>query len=189
MAARKPATSGAANTSDDTDRSVENMTEKEAVGMTQLGDEQEREVTGKGTFYEDFDNEEYPDAVMPSPGQMIVFDVVSSNVVPIMNKRTKQLEDTEVVQIELVEGTTCTVKFKADDDEEFEDTGEVEPLGETRSLWINSFMLRKIWETWDPQPGDRGALKFKGKVEGRSNEYQKWFGKFDKPMPRQTLTR
>lgn len=145
------------------------------------------EVTGKGTFYEDFDNEEFPDAVQPDPGQLVVFRVESSNIVPIENKRTKVLEETEVVQIEILEGTTCTEKIKVGD--EWEDTGELVPVGETRSLWINSFMLRKIWETWMPEPSEVGALKYKGKVEGRSNEYQKWFGKFDKVKPRQTLAR
>lgn len=145
------------------------------------------EVTGKGTFYEDFDNEEFPDAVQCDPGQMVVFRVESSNIVPIENKRTKVLEETEVVQIEILEGTTCTEKIKVGD--EWEDTGELVPVGELRSLWINSFMLRKIWETWMPEPAEVGVVKFKGKVEGRSNEYQKWFGKFDKVKPRQSLAR
>ena len=181
----------ARNTTVKTDENTE-LTSEEIVNKV-LGansKEPEREITGVGTFYEDFDNEEYPDAIMPAPGQMIVFDVLSSNIVPIYNKRTKETVDTEVVQIELVEGTTCTVKIRTDEDsDEFIDTGELEPLGEPRSLWINSFMLRKLWEEWDPQPGDRGALKFKGKVEGRNNEYQKWFCRFDKDKPRRTLAR
>lgn len=181
-----PRTRKAADIADDTADDMDTMPVSAPVAAK--NGEPERAITGVGTFYEDFDNEEHPDAVTPSPGQLLVFEVLSSNIVPIMNKRTKVLEDTEVVQILLMEGTTATVQMKTDEGD-WEDTGELEPVGEVRSLWINNHMLRKIWEQWNPEPGDIGALKYKGIVAGRSNEYQKWFGKFDKPMPRNTGVR
>lgn len=183
-----PRTRKAADNAENTADNMEDVTASVPADEPKGRKSEEREVSYAGTFYEDFDNEDHPDAVTPSPGQMLVFEVQSSNIVPIMNKRTKVLEDVEVVQILLMEGTTATVQYKTEEGD-WEDSGEPEPIGEIRSLWINNHMLRKIWEQWNPEPGDIGALKFKGIVAGRSNEYQKWFGRFDKVMPRQTGVR
>lgn len=171
-----------------TDETNDVMSEEE-VQTSKPSVTQDEGPSFAGTFYENFDNEDHPDAVTPSPGQMLVFEVISSNIVPLMDKRTNVMVETEVVQILLMEGTTATIQEKDEESGKFYDTGIPEPIGEIRSLWINNFMLRKIWEQWEPQAGEIGALKFKGIVEGRSNEYQKWFGKFDKPMPRRTAVR
>lgn len=182
-----PRTRKAADNAEDTADNMEDAPVRVEEPKTPATDEREKSYVG--TFYEDFDNEDHPDAVTPSPGQLLVFEVVSSNLVPIPDKRSNTLVETEVVQILLMDGTTATVQEKDETSGQWYDTGEREPVGEIRSLWINNHMLRKIWEKWNPEPGDIGALKFKGIVAGRSNEYQKWFGKFDKPMPRQTGVR
>lgn len=139
---------------------------------------------------EDFDSEEYPDAVMLGDGQKMFFNVITSNIIPLMNKRTNVLEDTEVVQVEVLAGSTVTEKILGEE-KEYVDTGELVPAGEIRSLWINSQLLRNIWSEWDVQDGDQGALSYKGKVQNhaKTNEYQKWIGRFKKTNPRGKISR
>lgn len=131
-----------------------------------------------------FDNEDYPDAVMLGEGELMFFRVLESNIIPLIDKRTKELVDTEVVQVELMTGTRVTEKEIVD--EEIVDTGRLIAVGETRSLWINSFLLKKIWQEWEVQDGDEGALTYKGHQPPKSGgtPYQKWIGKFNKVNPR-----
>lgn len=133
-----------------------------------------------------FDDEDYPDAIMVGDNEKLFFRVLDSNIIPLMDDRTKTLVDTEVVQIELLTGTRVTEKEYDPKTKTARDTGRLVAVGETRSLWINSFMLRKIWQEWDVQNDDEGALVYKGKVSNKSetSEYQKWIGKFNKPNPR-----
>lgn len=138
---------------------------------------------------QDFDNEDYPDMVVVGEGERLFFRILASNIIPLVDKRTNDLVDTEVVQIEVMPGTNVR-------DKTYDDDGRMTPLDtfvqpkEVRTLWINAALLRKIWEEWDPEIGDEGAVAYKGKVNGRNNGYHKWMGKFNKTKPiRASVTR
>ena len=139
-----------------------------------------------------YDEEDFPDAVSVGPGEQLCFQVLNSNIIPLENKRTKILEDTEAVQVMVLEGTTATDKVK-DEAGDYVPTGTGPiPAEEIRTLWINSKLLRDIWSKWDVQNDDEGILKFLGTVEPKrpgGAPYQKWVGKFNKKLPRQSAVR
>jgi hypothetical protein len=141
---------------------------------------------------EGFDVEDFPDAVSVGPGEQVRFQVLSSNIIPLLNKRTNVMEDTEAVQLLILEGTTATDKVKTDSGEYVPTgTGPI-PIDEVRTLWINSKLLRDMWIKWDVQNDDEGIVKFLGTVEPKrpgGSEYQKWVGKFNKKLPRQSAAR
>jgi len=141
-----------------------------------------KEITGVGTFYEGFDVEEFPEAVSVGEGELLVFKILDSNWVP-MEQKDGEVVDTEVNQIVVLDGTTATEKVLEGTD--WVSTGELISVGEVRSFWINSKLLRDAWDLWSASIDDEGAVKFGGKtVSKRKRDYQKWFVKFNKDKPR-----
>ena len=138
-----------------------------------------------------FDNEDYPDVVMVGETEKLFFEVIDSNIIPLRDKRTGDLVETEVVQVLVMAGSSVTEKLSDGDDGEFVSTGEKVPVGEIRSLWINCALLKKIWITWQPDIGDEGALVYTGKRKPKSGgtPYQHWIGKFNKTPHRQSSVR
>jgi|SRR3954462_8972147 len=138
-----------------------------------------------------FADEDYPDALSPSAGEELYFEVIGSDIIPIESKQERgKMVDTEAVQVMVMLGSTVTEQ-EQNEDGEYVSTGEVIPVGEVRTLWINSQLLRDIWAKWDVQVGDEGALVYKGHVPPKrgGTPYQKWIGKFNKSIPRQSTTR
>lgn len=119
-----------------------------------------------------FEDEEYPDIIVVGEGEKLVARFIESNIIPLPSLDDPQtLVDTEVVQCEILAGTTVRNKELVDG-EVIELPGVVE-IGEIRSFWINSFMLRKNVEEWNLAGDDEFAVFNKGKVKGRNREYNK----------------
>lgn len=123
-------------------------------------------------WFDGFESEEYPDIVIVGPGEKLVARFLDSNIIPLPSlDDEKTLVDTEVIQCEILKGTTALNKEMADGEIVILDS--VVAVGETRSFWINNYMLRKCVSEWDLKPGDEFAVFNKGKVKGRNREYNK----------------
>lgn len=120
-----------------------------------------------------FEDEEYPDIIVVGEGEKLVARFIDSNIIPLPSIDDPQtLVDTEVIQCEILTGTTVRNKELADG-EVIVLEGNVEP-GEIRSFWVNSYMLRKNVEEWNLVSDDEFAVFNKGKVKGRNREYNKF---------------
>lgn len=128
---------------------------------------------GSGAWFEGIENEDYPEIVLVGQEERLVAELVDSDWIPMKDKQGNEV-DREVAQVVIKEGTTVTEK-----DEDGNVTKEMVTPGEIRSFWISSALLQKLWSEWDVQPGETFATFYKGKVEGRNNEYHKWFLKVD----------
>jgi hypothetical protein len=119
-----------------------------------------------------FEDEEYPDIIVVGEGEKLVARFLDSNIIPLPSLDNPQvLVDTEVIQCEILNGTTVRNKELVDG-EVIELPGVVES-GEIRSFWINSYMLRKNVEEWNLVSDDEFAVFNKGKVKGRNQTYNK----------------
>lgn len=120
-----------------------------------------------------FEDEEYPDIIVVGEGEKLVARFIESNIIPLPSLDDPNvLIDTEVIQCEILTGTSVRNKELAEG-EVIELPGFVE-VGEVRSFWVNSYMLRKNVEEWNLTADDEFAVFNKGKVKGRNREYNKF---------------